>query len=50
MEAPPLTLVNSPDFLSTPTIDHGRGFGSGLGLAPIPIAVLALVSSPDVTI
>ena len=27
-----LTAVTSPDFLSTPTMDHGRGLGSGLGL------------------
>ena len=26
------TLVTSPDFLSTPTMDQGLGFGNGLGL------------------
>ena len=35
-EEPPLTLVISPDLRSTPTIDHGRGFGIGFGLSPIP--------------
>ena len=33
----PSTEVISPDFRSTPTIDHGRGFGSGFGLAASPI-------------
>ena len=28
------TDVISPDFLSTPTIDQGRGLGKGLGLGP----------------
>ena len=28
----PATLVTSPDFLSTPTMDQGLGFGNGLGL------------------
>ncbi len=27
------TDVTSPDFLSTPTMDHGRGLGRGFGLA-----------------
>ena len=36
MEAPPLTLVISPDLRSTPTMDQGRGFGNGFGLRPSP--------------
>jgi len=28
----PRTVVSSPDFLSTPTIDQGRGLGKGFGL------------------
>ena len=28
------TLVTSPDFLSTPTMDQGRGLGKGLGFGP----------------
>ena len=27
-----ITDVTSPDFLSTPTMDHGRGLGRGFGL------------------
>ena len=29
-----VTLVTSPDFRSTPTMDQGRGLGRGLGLGP----------------
>lgn len=29
-----ITLVTSPDFRSTPTIDQGLGLGRGLGLGP----------------
>ena len=48
LEAPPLTLVTSPDLRSTPTIDHGRGFGKGFGLSPIPsVGVVFTFSSAD---
>lgn len=47
-EEPPLTLVISPDLRSTPTIDHGRGFGIGFGLSPSPdVDTGERFSSPD---
>ena len=35
LDPEPPTLVISPDLRSTPTIDHGRGLGKGLGFAVI---------------
>ncbi len=36
----PKTDVISPDFLSTPTIDQGRGLGKGLGLRGPIVSVI----------
>ena len=49
-EAPPLTLVTSPDLRSTPTIDHGRGLGNGFGLGPAPIEGTVVFSCPDAAV
>ena len=46
---PPLTLVISPDLRSTPTIDHGLGFGNGFGLGPKPVVGVFVFSSTDDT-
>lgn len=39
-----ITDVTSPDFLSTPTMDHGRGFGRGFGLGTPAIAGCSVIS------
>ncbi len=45
---PPITEVSSPDFLSTPTMDQGRGLGRGFGLGgPSPPLTLDFVPSAD---
>ena len=41
------TVVNSPDFLSTPTILQGRGLGGGLGFSSGDSVISVLVLEPE---